>query len=132
MGGHHKLAKSGDWQISLCQKVAIHCPAALPSKDVFAQRKVPRPVSPLPGGAATFSGSGSSGDPKKGGQLLSLSTSVSDILADIATDRVRDPSQRFGRHPLSLSAAANRGDIEEDEGSPSEASGRPPSPPEVT
>lgn len=33
------------WQLSLCQRVAIHCPSSLPSKETFAQRKVPRPVS---------------------------------------------------------------------------------------
>lgn len=38
------------WQLSLCQSVAIHCPSSLPSKETFAQRKVPRPVSPLPDG----------------------------------------------------------------------------------
>lgn len=36
------------WHLSLCQNVAIHLPASLPSKDAFAQRKVPRPVSPSP------------------------------------------------------------------------------------
>lgn len=35
------------WQLSLCQNVAIHCSPSLPSKETFAQRKVPRPVSPL-------------------------------------------------------------------------------------
>lgn len=34
------------WQQSLCQHVAICYPSSLPSKDTFAQRKVPRPVSP--------------------------------------------------------------------------------------
>eukprot|EP00747_Dinoflagellata_sp_TGD_P034458 gnl/TRDRNA2_/TRDRNA2_137264_c0_seq1.p1 gnl/TRDRNA2_/TRDRNA2_137264_c0~~gnl/TRDRNA2_/TRDRNA2_137264_c0_seq1.p1 ORF type:complete len:171 (+),score=21.70 gnl/TRDRNA2_/TRDRNA2_137264_c0_seq1:117-629(+) len=34
------------WQMSLCQNVAICCPSKLPTKDVFCQRKVPRPVSP--------------------------------------------------------------------------------------
>lgn len=33
------------WQLSLCQHVVLRCPAKLPSKDVFAIRKVPRPVS---------------------------------------------------------------------------------------
>jgi len=33
------------WEVSLCEDVAICYPSALPSKDKFAQRKVPRPVS---------------------------------------------------------------------------------------
>lgn len=32
-------------QLSLCQNVVLCCPAKLPTKDVFAQQKVPRPVS---------------------------------------------------------------------------------------
>jgi len=35
------------WQLSLCHRVAMHCPSSLPTKELFAQRKVPRPVSPL-------------------------------------------------------------------------------------
>lgn len=31
--------------MSLCQDVLICCPSKLPTKDVFAQKKVPRPVS---------------------------------------------------------------------------------------
>jgi len=31
--------------MSLCQDVLIHCPSKLPTKDTFAQKKVPRPVS---------------------------------------------------------------------------------------
>jgi len=34
------------WQVSLCQNVMMWCPSALPSKDTFTQKKVPRPVSP--------------------------------------------------------------------------------------
>lgn len=34
------------WQKSLCQHVAVCYPSALPTKDTFSQRKVPRPVSP--------------------------------------------------------------------------------------
>lgn len=33
------------WQMSLCHNVVLHCPAKLPTKDVFAPKKVPRPVS---------------------------------------------------------------------------------------
>jgi hypothetical protein len=34
------------WQVSLCASTVICYPKALPPKDAFAQRKVPRPVSP--------------------------------------------------------------------------------------
>jgi hypothetical protein len=40
-------SKPNGWQLSLCHSVAIHCPSALPTKETFAQKKVPRPVSPL-------------------------------------------------------------------------------------
>jgi len=33
------------WQLSLCEHVIINYPSALPSKDTFVKRKVPRPVS---------------------------------------------------------------------------------------
>jgi len=50
-GGEHSSPcscqkRERGWQISLCQHVAMRCHPALPSKDVFAQRKAPRPVSP--------------------------------------------------------------------------------------
>jgi hypothetical protein len=40
------------WQLSLCRNVAMRCHPALPTKDTFAQRKIPRPVTPVRDGAA--------------------------------------------------------------------------------
>jgi len=43
----HKPPKPREgWQISTCRNVVINYPSALPSKNTFVQRKVPRPVSP--------------------------------------------------------------------------------------
>lgn len=66
----------------------MHCPAALPSKDVFAQRKVPRPVSPLPGGGhGTAASRGAFPGDEVGSKLSSLTSSVSDRLAGVAASR---------------------------------------------
>jgi len=51
-GARTESRRDRDTQLSLCQKVVIHCPSSLPSKETFAQRKVPRPVSPLRTGAS--------------------------------------------------------------------------------
>eukprot|EP00929_Paragymnodinium_shiwhaense_P080808 TRINITY_DN42166_c0_g1_i1.p1 TRINITY_DN42166_c0_g1~~TRINITY_DN42166_c0_g1_i1.p1 ORF type:complete len:499 (-),score=49.14 TRINITY_DN42166_c0_g1_i1:42-1538(-) len=55
--------KSKAWQTSLCHSAAIHCPKSLPSKDLFAQRKAPRPVSPAPTLAACSSGAADANAP---------------------------------------------------------------------
>jgi hypothetical protein len=83
-GKHSKNSK--DWQISLCQSVAMRCPTSLPTKDVFAQRKVPRPVSPSrDGGSVPATTDACEKDPNNSEQLLSLGANVSDLLAGIAT-----------------------------------------------
>merc|ERR1719181_1003361 len=77
--------KSGEWQISLCQSVAMHC-RGLPTKETFAQRKVPRQVSPF--GHRLEAEVGVEREPASA-QLASLNASVKDLLADIATKQGR-------------------------------------------
>lgn len=69
------------WQLSLCQNVAIHCPSSLPSKETFAQRKVPRPVSPLPGSGSRPTSPAA--DDTKRSQATSLHDSIGDLLQNM-------------------------------------------------
>eukprot|EP00928_Gymnodinium_smaydae_P013831 TRINITY_DN15019_c0_g2_i1.p1 TRINITY_DN15019_c0_g2~~TRINITY_DN15019_c0_g2_i1.p1 ORF type:complete len:952 (+),score=91.24 TRINITY_DN15019_c0_g2_i1:255-3110(+) len=87
--GGNEAGKHGEWKISLCQSATMHCPAALPSKDVLVQRKVPRPVSPLPTDGAS----------ERGDTTVARISAIRDVLASIALIRRDSISSRSAGSP---------------------------------
>lgn len=82
------------WQVSLCQNVVLRCPSKLPTKDTFAQRKVPRPVS-LEGSLKSCDGDSLSSPPSPASPLSPRGPSK-----ERGATRPRREGRSFQRRPV--------------------------------